>query len=256
MDTKILSDLIIKDFYTANSFFSEKGSKNKRINRPSWAIVLKFEGETEYINKRKRHISNENNIAILPKGCTYEWKCIKSGKCIIIEFDADFSCEELFFFNIKDNTKILKLFKKNESAYLLKKSFYKINCISLTYEIIYTLLSSNETKYIPSDKHKRIQPAINCIFENYYIPLTNRELSILCGISEVYFRKIFTDIFGISPINYIHKIRIEKAKELFKGDFGKISDVATSVGYNNIYHFSKMFKIHTGVSPSEYIKKL
>ncbi len=69
-------------------------------------------------------------------------------------------------------------------------------------------------------------------------------------------RKIFTDIFGISPINYIHKIRIEKAKELFKGDFGKISDVATSVGYNNIYHFSKMFKIHTGVSPSEYIKKL
>lgn len=256
MNINVLSDLIIKDLYSVNSFFSGKGAKDTRINRPHWALILKFEGETEYINKNKKYISNTNNIVILPKGCNYQWKCLKSGKCIIVEFDTGFQCEELLSFHIKDNTKILKLFKKIESVYLLKKPFYKINCVNLCYEIICTLLSPTEMKYTPSNKQKKIQPAIDCIFRDYYKALTNSELSDLCGISEVYFRKVFTDIFGISPINFMHKIRIEKAKELLNGDFGKISDVATSVGYNNIYHFSKMFKIHTEMSPSEYIKSL
>ena len=256
MDTNVLSDLIIRDLYSVSSFFSGKGTKNKRINRPSWAIILKLEGETEYINKNKKYISNANNIAILSKGCDYKWECVKSGRCVIVEFDTDFICNEIFLFSIKDNTKILKLFKKIESVYLLKKSFCKINCINLCYEIICALLSSTEMKYTPSNKQKKIQPAIDYMFKNYYKPLTNRELSELCEISEVYFRKTFTDIFGISPISYMHKTRIEKAKELFKGDFGKISDVATSVGYSNIYQFSKMFKIYTEISPSDYIKNL
>ena len=37
-------------------------------------------------------------------------------------------------------------------------------------------------------------------------------------------------------------------------NYDKIEQVALSVGYNSIYHFSKMFKVYTGINPSEYAK--
>jgi len=58
------------------------------------------------------------------------------------------------------------------------------------------------------------------------------------------------------PIAYLNHIRIEKAKELLLGDYQSIEQVSLAVGYNSIYHFSKIFKQKTGVCPSQYCKAL
>ncbi|MBQ8416169.1 MAG: helix-turn-helix transcriptional regulator, partial [Clostridia bacterium] len=79
-------------------------------------------------------------------------------------------------------------------------------------------------------------------------------LAELCGISTVYFRKLFTQSYGTSPISYMHAIRIKKAKEMLKSDFGTIGDLSLSLGYKSIYDFSRAFKRHTGVSPTQYKK--
>ena len=48
------------------------------------------------------------------------------------------------------------------------------------------------------------------------------------------------------------KIRLEKAKELLEGGYGgNIQEVAAMVGYEDAYHFSKLFKKHFGISPSQ-----
>ncbi|MBQ2704787.1 MAG: helix-turn-helix transcriptional regulator, partial [Clostridia bacterium] len=41
---------------------------------------------------------------------------------------------------------------------------------------------------------------------------------------------------------------------ILHSDYESVEQVAFSVGYNSIYHFSKMFKLYTGKSPSEYAK--
>ena len=56
------------------------------------------------------------------------------------------------------------------------------------------------------------------------------------------------------PKKYLHNYRIDKAKAILLSDYETIEQVAFSVGYNSIYHFSKMFKTYTGKSPSEYAK--
>lgn len=73
-------------------------------------------------------------------------------------------------------------------------------------------------------------------------------------MSTVYFRKCFESAYGVSPIRYLHNFRISKAKAILRSDFDSVEQVATSVGYNSIYHFSKMFRQYTGQSPSEYAK--
>ena len=77
-------------------------------------------------------------------------------------------------------------------------------------------------------------------------------LAEIAGVSTVYFRKLFSSVMGVSPITYHHNLRIEKAKEMLKSDFGTLSDLAQSLGYPSLYDFSRDFKKHTGISPSKY----
>jgi YesN/AraC family two-component response regulator len=67
--------------------------------------------------------------------------------------------------------------------------------------------------------------------------------------------KLFKQETGESPINYLIKIRMEKAKELLVKEELSVKEIANSVGYQDAYHFSKLFKKYTGNSPSDYIKK-
>lgn len=71
----------------------------------------------------------------------------------------------------------------------------------------------------------------------------------------MYFRKVFTRVYGESPIKYLRTVRIKKAKELLIGDDASIGRIAEMTGYSSVYTFSKMFKLETGVSPTEYAKE-
>jgi YesN/AraC family two-component response regulator len=75
-------------------------------------------------------------------------------------------------------------------------------------------------------------------------------------LSPVYISKIFKEETGESPINYLIKIRLEKAKDiLLNSDSGSIKNIANQVGYDDVYHFSKLFKKYYGISPLYYKKR-
>lgn len=80
-------------------------------------------------------------------------------------------------------------------------------------------------------------------------------LSSSMYISPTYMSKLFKEETGESPINYLIKIRMEKAKILLIKKELSIKEIANAVGYQDAYHFSKLFKKYTGISPSDYIKE-
>ncbi|MBR5658633.1 MAG: helix-turn-helix transcriptional regulator [Lachnospiraceae bacterium] len=74
-------------------------------------------------------------------------------------------------------------------------------------------------------------------------------------LSSVYISKIFKEETGETPINYLIKIRLEKACTLLETAPGEsIKEIALAVGYNDVYHFSKLFKKYYKVSPLAYKK--
>lgn len=256
MYSDILSNLVITKIYSATTIYTEKNTKAKRNNRPCWAFVIKYEGETVYMSEGKSYLSDMNNLVILPKGCSYEWHCTHSGHFSIIEFESELMCDNIFSFSVKNSDKILNLFKKIEYKRTLKKPMYEAESIRDAYSILLMLSQAMQKKYLPSEKLSKINPAINYIAKNYNKDIRNDELAQITGLSTVYFRKLFTEVFGISPIAYVNELRIKKAKEMLKSDYGSISEIAESLGYLNIYDFSRTFKKHVGISPSKYEKKL
>ena len=70
-------------------------------------------------------------------------------------------------------------------------------------------------------------------------------------VSPFYISKVFKSETGDAPIRHLINIRLEKAKELLENGSGdSIQEVAGKVGYDDAYHFSKLFKKKYGISPS------
>ncbi|WP_345987088.1 AraC family transcriptional regulator [Sulfurimonas sp. HSL1-2] len=80
------------------------------------------------------------------------------------------------------------------------------------------------------------------------------ELAKKAKMSKANFHKKFKEIFNDSPLQYIKKIRLNKARQYILFDKMKIVDAATKVGYESPAQFSREFKHHFGIPPSDLKK--
>lgn len=81
------------------------------------------------------------------------------------------------------------------------------------------------------------------------------ELAKNCNMSQTLFRKITHAITGKSPSDWLEDLRFEKAKRLMQDPMLKINSIAMRCGYDDPYHFSRVFKRNSGVSPRAYRQK-
>lgn len=86
----------------------------------------------------------------------------------------------------------------------------------------------------------------------YFERHTVGSLSRLAGLSETHFSRIFKDAFGTSPIDWLRRERISQAKRRLADTHDDIKEIAEQVGYNDRYFFSKDFKKHTGLTPTQF----
>lgn len=100
------------------------------------------------------------------------------------------------------------------------------------------------------DKRKVVDFITHYINENYMNEISLEMFAKDMYLSQVYISKIFKEETGNSPINYLIKTRLSKAKELLEEKDLPIKVVSGQVGYEDAYHFSKLFKKYYGYAPS------
>ena len=74
----------------------------------------------------------------------------------------------------------------------------------------------------------------------------------IAGMSEKYFRDSFKAAFGVPPLRYFHRMKIEHIKLLIADLSLSVAEVARRSGFSDPNYFSRFFKKHLGVSPGEY----
>lgn len=107
------------------------------------------------------------------------------------------------------------------------------------------------------NKSYAVKRIVNYLNENYEQKISLDQIAHNMYLSPVYISKIFKEETGESPINYLIKIRLEKAKDILEhSEGGSIKSIANEVGYDDVYHFSKLFKKYYGMSPQNYRKQV
>ena len=100
-----------------------------------------------------------------------------------------------------------------------------------------------------------VEQIINYFEEHYAEKISLDQIAENMYLSPFYVSRIFKSEIGDTPIHYLINIRLERAKVLLQmGAYGNIQEVAQMVGYEDAYHFSKLFKKRYGYPPSKVEK--
>lgn len=235
----------IKGLFTVSS---PKGRNEVIKNRNSYGLSFCSAGMITYEMNGKQAVSDGCHAVILPKGQNYSLYGNKSGIFPVINFDCkEFLCDEVISLPILRSDTYIKDFEKMKALSLFEENRAEI--MSVFYSILHRLSLESTVRNV-------IIPAIKYIESNYKNPkLSNAELAEKCNISEVYFRRVFAESYKTTPKQFVVDIRINKAKQLLSDGLLKVGSVAEQCGFSNQYHFCRLFKEKTGVTPTEYMKQ-
>lgn len=84
--------------------------------------------------------------------------------------------------------------------------------------------------------------------ENLDLP----RLARIAGLSPSRFHAVFRTAFGVAPSRWLQERRLARARELLAGSDLPVQQVAEQAGFNDPFHFSRLFKRRQGVPPAEY----
>lgn len=97
-----------------------------------------------------------------------------------------------------------------------------------------------------------VEKALSFMHSEYMHQITIQEITERLCLNRSYFYTIFTNQMGISPSEYLITLRLTKAAELIAHHGENPTVAAASVGYDDYYNFSKIFKKYYGLSPRAY----
>lgn len=167
---------------------------------------------------------------------------------IWIGFTADSPLTEVLEHPVLRHANIGKTFEAMLLCESLEngKSAYLSGCL---WQLLSLLLEETEIK---SDYCEKALAIMNSEYAN---SVTIADIAERLSLDRGYFSTLFKSKTGTAPVQYLLSLRLKRAAELMSVHGESPTTAALSVGYNDMSHFSKIFKKHFGMSPREYIKK-
>lgn len=219
-------------------------------------------------NSKKESISysikSGQGFMIFPNQiCTYIADAQQPWEYVWIEFDGLRAKETVELSGLCVNSPVYKAkYKdiaqtmKDEMSYIVNhKDDSPFHLIGHLYLFIDSFVKSSTITQISKSNNLRdfyIKEALSFIEQNFQNDITVEEIASCCGLNRSYFGKIFHEVLGKSPQEFLISYRMTKAIELLKLTSLSIAEVGSAVGYANQLHFSRAFKKIYGISPKQW----
>ena len=106
-----------------------------------------------------------------------------------------------------------------------------------------------------SPQREKLYPAVRYMHEHLTEPFSSQILAEQCYLGKAQFYNLFFSEYEITPLMYRNHLILSRAEALLKQEDITVNEVADSLGFESNAYFSRFFKKHKGISPSEYMKK-
>ncbi|OMF23966.1 AraC family transcriptional regulator [Paenibacillus sp. FSL H8-0259] len=116
-------------------------------------------------------------------------------------------------------------------------------------------LRLDEISYKNLGSARKLTAVLDYIAANIEHNITIHDLAEIAHMHPNYFIRLFKQQIGVPPIQYITRQKIEKAKDLLAATSGSVSEIADQLGFGDLFYFSRQFKKHAGLAPTEFRKQ-
>ena len=253
-----LENLSLNEISFVNTY-KEPGEKYPFRNqgRGHHGFMFTIKGTEKYIFCDREINAVPGSVLYIPKGEKYTIELDDELSFVItIDFETQGSLSmRPFCIKFSNATEIKSIFEETEKLWLKKAPEFIPMIKSNVYKIV-AFLIRRESTYSNAKNFEKIKAAVDYLHSSYLENSFRIEsLFEMSGISPRYFETLFFDRFNMTPKEYITALKLSRAKELLKSEKLSVGDIASALGYSDVYHFSKMFKKKTGYSPTEYRSK-
>ena len=251
-----------KGFNIKNIYIIVQKEENEKFDfvntcRPWDGFVLITSGKGYVTDKNGAKYDVEpGHMLLLRKGDSYETHLEKGCSYVTSALDFEFDEDTEFPVNLpflvkcsqKQNEKILSVCEIWQSRSWDSYTRCRVMLLDFYLGILKMQIEA-------ADADKDIAKAISYIHANFRSNFSGNDVAKYCVLSPSYLRTKFLKQTGKTITEYRDNLRISAAKEMLSSHCFTITEIALELGYCDIYHFSKAFKKHTGISPTHYIKR-
>lgn len=218
-----------------------------------------------FINGQERVVTAGNIVVYLP-GQPQEYVYFKDDKTDVywVHFTGNDVERIIDYYNIRLSENIIYIGTSPDYQWLFGQIIQEMQLcrprfeelISLLLRNIFILISRNliGANRANNSLENEVELAMHYFRENYRSEVNVEDYALSRGMSASNFYRVFKQISGSTPLQFILKLRLSNAQNLLENSNLTIAEIASAVGYENPLYFSRLFNKHIGVSPSEYRK--
>ena len=246
-----MSELSCLKFNIVDIFREQRGEVRLRTkNKELYAIACRLKGESVFYTCDEIISVSVGDVLYVPQGATYTQET--QGEDVIIVHLDIFGASDRTLKTICTECpdEICALFLELEKVWREKKDYYAYRCTGILYDLIArTGVAISEQRLTES----ALTSGVRYIDDHF----SDSDFSIAaacqkCNISRAYFNRLFKSELGSTPVEYIQRLKIQKAEMLLRSGCHTNEEIAELCGFHNVKYFYVVFKKLTGSTTKAY----
>lgn len=227
--------------------------------------VLVKPGELIIINSNDLHYCESLSSHLIYYVVEFDLSFINSNKVDLCQtkYMTPLVQNRILFRNqIEQNDQLLANVRQLIKEYYGCEIGYELSIKGYIYHIMVLLLrdyvsqtiSENEKDWQRKNLH-RLQPVLAYMDCHYNEKISLKQLAAMVNMSTHYFCRLFKNLTGNPPAEYLNHLRLNKAASLLRDSDLNITEIAMAVGFNDSNYFSRLFKKYKRMPPSAVQKQ-
>lgn len=235
--------------------------EHRKKGRGSSGILLVNEGSLCFQQDGLPDLMvKQNDLCLLPQDCRYHLRfCSRENSIILLNFtlmapngEPIIPGEDVQLLQSPaTDPKLLRFFKALPDRLDASEPAAPFRGKEQLYRLFSMLFDEVQISLAPQPKFSGIAPGVQLLEQTF---LENRPISSFaecCNVSLSSFRSLFSEYYGISPLRYRNRLRINYARSLLTESQCTVEEAARRSGFDNTCYFCRLYKKSTGETPGQ-----
>jgi AraC-like DNA-binding protein len=238
------------------------GSSTNHLNgRKRSGLLYIWRGEAQFSESSgSRLTAQSGDLVFIPKGCRYKMQYTAPDTTFVLidlkiydHEGKDFLFSKAVTLLAKDNTahRIAGIMTELERCSAVQSLSAVFRRKELVYRLLGTVYEIGSIPSIKLQKHQQIFAGVLLLEQSYLENLPVSKFAEASGISISLFRTLFSKQFGMSPVQYRNRLRIDRATVILSEGSCTVSEAAYACGFENIGYFCRCYNKFMGETPME-----